>query len=455
MSRFAVLMVVFLGLPGAAGAKEPDQRLETESPAMVFSRVSGSVVLVRAETAQGLSQGSGVIVGKGQVVTNLHVIEGAKRVLVSVRGKEVEAKVTLTSKRDRDLALLAMDTTGGARATLRKSTDLVVGERVFAIGNPRGYEQTLTEGLVSALRKEGSAFVVQTSAALSPGSSGGGLFDSRGRLVGITTKQRTDGQALNFAHPVEWIQELLQGKSGAAGPSAAQYSVTARPQAVACQLRESARWGLFSEGLELLESTPGSGELALTGLDTTQPEFGTGSGRLVLTDLSRKAQVAVFTGKRKSDDVVFLSFEESVDIRAMLAHLDSEEGVPRLVTRSGLCEPGTREEFAERLGKAAPPAQTCESDADQCFLLAAQAEGGERFVYLKKACKLGHARACDAALVLAQDVGDSANVQLLERLRQAAGPTPATSKPESSAEPAKAPRTTDGKRKALRPPAED
>ena len=92
---------------------------------------------------------------------------------------------------------------------LRSSPELATGERVYAVGSPEGLELTFSEGLISALRDNGGAHVIQTTAPISPGSSGGGLFDTRGRLVGITTFQLKEGQSLNFALPSEWVKATL------------------------------------------------------------------------------------------------------------------------------------------------------------------------------------------------------------------------------------------------------
>ena len=89
-------------------------------------------------------------------------------------------------------------------------SDLVtVGQAVYAIGSPKGFELTLSEGIVSGLREIGDGFhVVQTSAAISAGSSGGGLFDSAGRLIGVTSFKIRDGENLNFALPANYIQGM-------------------------------------------------------------------------------------------------------------------------------------------------------------------------------------------------------------------------------------------------------
>jgi tetratricopeptide (TPR) repeat protein len=88
---------------------------------------------------------------------------------------------------------------------------LVVGQNVISIGAPQGLELTLADGLISSLRPQAGSAIIQTTAPISHGSSGGGLFDSNGRLIGITTFQMVDGQNLNFALPVDWISQLKKG----------------------------------------------------------------------------------------------------------------------------------------------------------------------------------------------------------------------------------------------------
>jgi serine protease Do len=87
---------------------------------------------------------------------------------------------------------------------------LAVGTKVYAIGAPQGLELSLSDGVVASLRPLGGSSLIQTTAAISAGSSGGGLFDSLGRLVGITTFQSRTGQNLNFAVPADWINLLPQ-----------------------------------------------------------------------------------------------------------------------------------------------------------------------------------------------------------------------------------------------------
>ena len=96
---------------------------------------------------------------------------------------------------------------------------LKVGAKVYAIGAPKGLELTLSDGIVSSLREVEGGHYIQTTAAISPGSSGGGLFDESGALVGLITFYFSEGQNLNFAVPVEWVNALAQRSTPA--PAAA------------------------------------------------------------------------------------------------------------------------------------------------------------------------------------------------------------------------------------------
>jgi S1-C subfamily serine protease len=91
---------------------------------------------------------------------------------------------------------------------------LKTGQKVYAIGAPQGLDLTISDGIVSALRMLPQGKVIQTTAPISPGSSGGGLFDAYGKLVGIMTFQHRTGQNLNFAVPADWIP-AMRGRSAA------------------------------------------------------------------------------------------------------------------------------------------------------------------------------------------------------------------------------------------------
>jgi S1-C subfamily serine protease/regulator of sirC expression with transglutaminase-like and TPR domain len=201
----------------------------TLSPQEVFSRVSPSVFVVESLNSRGevFAYGSGVAVRIPRksnaasdllVVTNKHVIYGA--VAYRVRKGEKAWKATLV-RLDQGHDLCALQPEAGWTAKpipVRVSSTVKVGERTYAIGAPEGLELTLSEGLVSGLRDIDSIRVIQTSAPISHGSSGGGLFDSEGRLIGVTTFFLKEGQNLNFALPGEWV--LALGEESAAHFSA-------------------------------------------------------------------------------------------------------------------------------------------------------------------------------------------------------------------------------------------
>ena len=116
------------------------------------------------------------------------------------------------SNPDKDLALLVAPGLTATPARLGQASQLKVGEPVYAVGAPQGLELSLSEGIVSQLRG-GPPPIIQTTVAISQGSSGGGLFNAQGELVGITTFYLKEGQNLNFALPVEWIREVATGQA--------------------------------------------------------------------------------------------------------------------------------------------------------------------------------------------------------------------------------------------------
>jgi tetratricopeptide (TPR) repeat protein len=196
------------------------------TPSQVFEQVQDSVVVVQAFDRQGkqVGLGSGVVLPGGGVVTNHHVAAAGDRLKVGAKGRFVAAAL-LASDPTRDLALLSAPGLRATPATLGRAGSLKVGDRVYAVGAPYGLELSLSEGLVSQLRG-GPPPLIQTTAAISPGSSGGGLFNDRGELVGITTFYLKEAQGLNFALPVEWLGSLA-GKTLRAAPPAPAPAVPA------------------------------------------------------------------------------------------------------------------------------------------------------------------------------------------------------------------------------------
>jgi S1-C subfamily serine protease len=167
-----------------------------------------SVYKVEALLGDGTSQGSAVAVSATELLTNCHVVEGARKILIHQDKREFVAKLS-RSRPSADRCVLTAD---GAAFTpvrgVRSYSDLKVGESLYTLGAPANLELSLSNGIVSGLRSDDpTGRFVQTTAPISPGSSGGGLFDSRGNLVGITTLVKVDrrrlNQSLNFAIAAE------------------------------------------------------------------------------------------------------------------------------------------------------------------------------------------------------------------------------------------------------------
>jgi S1-C subfamily serine protease len=175
----------------------------TLSPSELFHLLSPSIyaVAVLRHPAQAASaQGSAVAVSAREAVTNCHVVAHAQGILLVSGSATLKAQI-IAADRKTDRCYLRV-ANGGLQPVpgVRNYATLAVGETVFTIGSPKGLVNTLGQGLVSGLRRsnDGVEFV-QISAPVSPGSSGGGLFDDRGNLIGVTTFTIRDSQNLNFA----------------------------------------------------------------------------------------------------------------------------------------------------------------------------------------------------------------------------------------------------------------
>jgi S1-C subfamily serine protease len=184
----------------------------------VVARVRPSVVQINVLTQNGGGLGSGVIIDRrGYIITNNHVVEGARQIeVVLFNGQSLPGQIVGAAPAD-DLAVVKVDPTKAnlTVATLGDSSQLKVGQGVLAIGNPLGITQTVTYGIVSALDRnvatdtKGSVLpgTIQTDAAINPGNSGGALVDLQGQLIGIPTlaaidpEFKTPANGVGFAIP--------------------------------------------------------------------------------------------------------------------------------------------------------------------------------------------------------------------------------------------------------------
>ncbi len=172
------------------------------------------MVLILGEGQEGVVQGSGFIQSRDQVVTNFHVVEGQEQLYVKFADGSV-AKVKTVAKADKNVDLAVLEVLTGSRLPLPMGDELALheGDNVLALGAPKGLELTLTNGIVSSFRRDENSFFIQTTAAIAPGSSGGPLLDSLGRVIGITTFRISDSPGLYFSVAVSELKRLLRTAS--------------------------------------------------------------------------------------------------------------------------------------------------------------------------------------------------------------------------------------------------
>ena len=164
-------------------------------------------------------QGSGFVLDRqGHILTNNHVIDNAQRVEVTLGDKHKYKATVVGIDKQHDLALLQIAAPNLTPATLAESNGLVVGQRVYAIGNPFGLSGTMTRGIISAIRsirmETGTPIedAIQTDAAVNPGNSGGPLLNSRGEVIGITTliaSNADQSAGIGFAIPINTAKAVL------------------------------------------------------------------------------------------------------------------------------------------------------------------------------------------------------------------------------------------------------
>lgn len=172
-----------------------------------------SVVLLVIQDSNGqtISLGSGFFVTSNVVATNVHVIESASRGYAKIIGQRTKYDILgiVGIDASRDLVLLSLDGTKAPSLSLGDSSKVAVGDDVYAFGNPQGLEGTLSQGIISSIRKIGNDSFLQITAPISPGSSGGPIVNSEGKVVGVAVATLKGGQNLNFAIPSAFLAPLV------------------------------------------------------------------------------------------------------------------------------------------------------------------------------------------------------------------------------------------------------
>ena len=184
----------------------------------VYRRVGPAVVELGVSGQGGRGSGSGVVVDpSGLIITNNHVVAQASRIAVRFRDGTTRTAAVLRTDPANDLALLRVEQLpSSAVAPLGDSDQVQVGDDVIAIGNPFGLEQTVTQGIVSAVKRDWrpdtEQGLIQTDAAINPGNSGGPLFNARGEVIGITSiiaSPVPGSVGIGFAVPINTAKQLL------------------------------------------------------------------------------------------------------------------------------------------------------------------------------------------------------------------------------------------------------
>jgi len=207
------------------------------SPGVAFISTTSYVQDFWGDVSEGKGDGSGsVIDNEGHILTNNHVVEGAKKLTVSFGGDKVYPATVVGTDPDTDLAVIKIDPPAGLPVVpLGDSDKLVVGQKVLAIGNPFGLDRTLTTGVISGLQRPIRArngrpidAAIQTDASINPGNSGGPLLDKFGRMIGINSQILSPGGegggsvGVGFAIPVNIAKRVV--------PQLIQYGEVRRPK---------------------------------------------------------------------------------------------------------------------------------------------------------------------------------------------------------------------------------
>lgn len=331
----ALIFCIFfiMGLPNNGYAQSPQE---------IAKKAFLSTVLLVMEDANGhpLSLGSGFFVHNGEIASNLHVIKDAARGYAKLVGQKTKYDIEGITAIDpkRDLVILKISKTASPTLSLGDSDEVQVGENIYVVGNPQGLEGTFSQGIVSSIREVGADKLLQITAPISPGSSGGPVLNAKGDVIGVSVATFRGGQNLNFAIPSKYLDELLI-KTGSVKPLS---------QAKALKAQKSI---LSSLGSQSSEGVTGG---QLTWDDDDRWGAGTGGGytfslRNKLNYNIKNIYCLVIFYDQKGSPIDFDLVEYKRDeIPAGLAKLVSSSvynSVQRLTTPRGSITPKTRVEI--------------------------------------------------------------------------------------------------------------
>ncbi|MBI3924236.1 MAG: trypsin-like peptidase domain-containing protein [Armatimonadetes bacterium] len=315
-----------------------DLAADEQTTIELFNRISPTVVYITTTAVQRdfftlnlleIPQGTGsgfVWSDDGSIVTNFHVVQAAHGVQVTLNDhSQWQARVVGVAP-DKDLAVLKVDAPREALKAipLGSSSDLQVGQKVFAVGNPFGLDQTLTTGIISGLGREIESItrrpiqgVIQTDAAINPGNSGGPLLDSAGRLIGVNTAIYSPSgvyAGIGFAVPVDTVRRIV--------PQLLAHGTVQKPGLGITIAEESVARGYGLEGVLVVQVLPG-GPAHAAGIRPTRRDP---SGRIALGDLI----IALDGQKIEGPDDLFGALDEHQPGDTVTVTVRRPEGVVEL-----------------------------------------------------------------------------------------------------------------------------
>src|SRR6266404_6365040 len=191
------------------------------TPSQVFSSAKPSVVIIVASDQNDLHEalGSGFIVSHDRMATNHHFVEGMNKAYVLCSDGDVKpVSKVVADGTQQDLIILGVATGNRSPLVFGAELSLKQGDSVYALGAPKGLELSFTNGIVSSFRRSNAQFLIQTTAPIAPGSSGGPLFDRTGRVVGVTTSMLSDAPGIYFSVGIGDLRRLLRTPQGVTLP---------------------------------------------------------------------------------------------------------------------------------------------------------------------------------------------------------------------------------------------
>lgn len=209
-----------------------------------------STVLLVMEDANGqpFSLGSGFFVRDGEIVSNLHVVEGAAKGYAKLVGQKTKYDLEGITAVDPERDLVVLKISARSQALPLGNSDAVqIGEPVYAVGSPEGLEGTFSQGIVSGIREVGTHKLLQITAPISPGSSGGPVLNGRGEVIGVSVATFRGGQNLNFAIPSSYLKTLLSKTGPAKALAQGKPVAESIPMRVAIACTDSSKCPYFYE----------------------------------------------------------------------------------------------------------------------------------------------------------------------------------------------------------------